>query len=59
LPRCEATDAALDAVLEVADGHIDPGTTADDVSRMMDAIQQRLGTVHGAVVDTWFLPDGA
>lgn len=27
-----------------------------DVSDLMDALQQRLGDAHTAVVETWFLP---
>lgn len=56
LPRAEATNAALDAVLEVAGDHIDSERTAESVSKLMDTVQKRLGDAHTAVADTWFLP---
>lgn len=56
LPRAEATNAALDAVLEVAGDHIDSERTAESVSKLMDTVQKRLGDAHAAVADTWFLP---
>jgi len=58
LPRAEATAGVLDTfgpLLEPATGD---EVTADDVSQRMDALQQRLGAVHAAVVDTWFLHGG-
>jgi uncharacterized alpha-E superfamily protein len=54
LPRGERTVAALNAVRELIEP---PGAAgASAISRLMDDTQQRLGDVHGEVVQTWFLP---
>lgn len=54
LPRSEAALAALDTVRDLLVPHDHDSATA--VSQLMDETQQRLGNVHQAVVDTWFLP---
>ena len=54
LPRGEQTTAALDSVRESLD--LPDEVTATAVSRLMDDLQQGLGGVHQAVVETWFLP---
>ena len=58
LPQAAATVAALDAVTELLSPIPDGQVTAVTVSELMDAVQARLGEVHRAVVDTWFLPGG-
>jgi len=57
LPRSGPATAALDTVRELL-GPQDE-ITAVGVSRLMDEVQQRLGRVHAAVLDTWFLPGGS
>jgi len=54
LPRADATIAALDAVREPLVRQYDASAAA--ISQLMDDTQRRLGRVHQAVVDTWFLP---
>ena len=54
LPRSDRTSEALASVRELL-GPADEMTAAG-ISRLMDAVQKRLGGVHEAVVDTWFLP---
>ena len=51
--------AALDAVMELLSPIPDGQVTAVTVSELMDIVQARLGEVHRAVVDTWFLPGGS
>jgi uncharacterized alpha-E superfamily protein len=58
LPQAAATVAALDAVTELLGPIPDGQVTAVTVSELMDTVQARLGDVHRAVVDTWFLPGG-
>ena len=55
LPRGEAAIAALAAVRELLVPQAE-GTSAAAISQLMDDTQRRLGSVHQAVVDTWFLP---
>jgi len=56
LPRGSELDGtvgvALDGLPEPIPGDIDGAA----VTRLMDETQQRLAGVHGAVVETWFLP---
>jgi len=59
LPRAGDTLAALQAVTELLVPIPDGQVTAATVSNLMDTVQARLGDVHRAVVDTWFLPEGA
>lgn len=59
LPRAEQTITALDNVYAKLEPLPEDRLTADDVSALMDALQKRLGSVHQAVVDTWFLPGDA
>jgi uncharacterized alpha-E superfamily protein len=59
LPRPEDAVAALDDVARLIVPITPERATADDISTKMDAVQARLGKVHGAVVDTWFLPGAA
>lgn len=54
LPRGEAAIAALDEVRELLVPH--DHDSAAVASQLMDDMQRRLGNVHLAVVDTWFLP---
>lgn len=54
LPRSEATIAALAAVRENLT--LRARTSAAAISQLMDDTQRRLGRVHQAVVETWFLP---
>lgn len=56
LPRAEQTVAALERVASSIEGTSGKRMTATDVSRCMDELQKRLGDVHRAIVDTWFLP---
>lgn len=56
LPRGDRTTLALDAVRDLVER--DEGVTATGVSRLMDEVQQKLGDVHLAVVNTWFLHGG-
>ena len=58
LPQAAAAVAALDAVTELLGPIPDGQVTAVTVSELMDTVQARLGDVHRAVVDTWFLPGG-
>jgi uncharacterized alpha-E superfamily protein len=58
LPRPEATASALDEVEKLLETPIAPDCTADEVSELMDTVQKRLGAVHSAVIETWFLPGG-
>ena len=55
LPRSDATLAALDRVRELLP-LTDEAITAAGIRKLMDDTQQRLGHLHQAVVDTWFLP---
>lgn len=59
LPHGDAVRSALNTV----DAQLVPITpdrmTAGDVSELMDTVQLRLGNVHAAIVDTWFLPEAA
>ena len=59
LPHAATTVAALEAVTEFLVPIPDGQVTAATVSNLMDTVQSRLGDVHRAVVDTWFLPGGA
>ncbi len=54
LPRGERAARALDAVREL----LEPGggRSAKSISELMDDTQRRIGGVHAAVVETWFLP---
>lgn len=54
LPRSEPTTAALESVRESLE--LPDELTPVAISRLMDELQRRLGEVHRAVVDTWFLP---
>ena len=56
LPRGEKTIASLDSVCELLGPLPEDRLTATEISTLMDTLQQRLGRVHQAVVDTWFLP---
>ena len=58
LPRGEAALEALGGVLTPLGDEPDPDLTAEDVPRIVDRLQQRLGKVHRAVADTWFLSPG-
>ncbi len=56
LPRGAGVVAALDGVEALLPEAVVEPLDADDVSRLMDRMQERLGRAHDAVVDTWFLP---
>jgi uncharacterized alpha-E superfamily protein len=56
LPNAADTVAALANVEKLLVPLPEAGLMASDVSTVMDNAQQRLGDVHRAVVDTWFLP---
>lgn len=56
LPRGAGVLLALDGVEALLSEAVSEPLDADDVSRLMDRVQERLGHAHEAVVDTWFLP---
>lgn len=59
LPQPETTVAALDNVARLLVPLPTERATAGEITMLMDTVQARLGHVHGAVVDTWFLPGAA
>lgn len=58
LPRGEKLDRSIASAYAVLDTPSESVRSADDVSQLMDTLQQRLGDVHTAVAETWFLPGG-
>lgn len=59
LPSPEATRSAISDVQELLHPVPKESITAADVSQLMDTVQARLGKVHVAVAETWFLPGDA
>ncbi len=55
LPRGGAALEALGAVLALLGDGSNPELTVDDVPEVVDRLQKRLGEVHHAVAETWFL----
>lgn len=58
LPDNDDVGAALDEVRGLLDAPPESVASADEVSELMDTLQKRLGRVHAAVAETWFLPGG-
>lgn len=58
LPRGDDLKDALDALRAQLNTPVDSASGADEVSRLMDTLQQRLGDVHAEVAKNWFLPGG-
>ena len=56
LPRADAAIATLDSVFPSLAPIPPEDLSADFVSRLMDEVQQKLGSAHVAVAASWFLP---
>jgi uncharacterized alpha-E superfamily protein len=56
LPRAEHLVHTLDHAENALPSPLPDDLDGAEVSSLMDTLQKRLGDVHGAVVETWFLP---
>ncbi|MBT8092324.1 MAG: alpha-E domain-containing protein [Gammaproteobacteria bacterium] len=56
LPSGDHLIHALDRVENALPSPLPDSLDGAEVSRLMDALQKRLGDAHNAVVETWFLP---
>ena len=56
LPQGQPVRVALERLASNVDDLPLAGITADYVSALMDILQKRLGNVHQAVAESWFLP---
>lgn len=59
LPNADDVAAALDDVASLLDMSPTDVVSAEEISELMDQLQKRLGLVHIAAANTWFLPDSA
>jgi uncharacterized alpha-E superfamily protein len=57
LPRGERVLGAIDNTENALPMRLDVELDGAGVSKLMDTLQKRLGAIHVAVVDNWFLPD--
>ncbi len=56
LPRGDALEEPLKKLRAQLDSPVDADSSAETISELMDTLQKRLGDVHFAIADNWFLP---